>query len=266
MQGLGTTGTPGGYPPTQLWCGVAFYGTAINDLGQLVGYTQAYAGEYQSPFTWTRSSGVELFGDDWPPTHANGISNTRQIVGDDSVDHFHLYGYGHAVAWKDGFMTDLGVLDEQTDPDYWGYTSNANRVKDLGQIVGWSSTSPWWYNAIPTPIHAVLWSNTGAIRDLGTLPGDTYRVAVKINLFGQVVGTSGPTVGLGIRETTAVGRPFIWSQRSGMQDLNSLINRNSGWVLNSAADINIWGQIVGQGTRNGQPHGFLLTPRTFFQF
>ena len=27
-----------------------------------------------------------------------------------------------------------------------------------------------------------------------------------------------------------------------MQDLNALIPSNSGWVLNSATDINLWGQ------------------------
>jgi hypothetical protein len=48
-----------------------------------------------------------------------------------------------------------------------------------------------------------------------------------------------------------------------MRDLNTLIPQNLGWVLTSAADINIWGQIVGSGIRNGRPHGFLLTPKDF---
>ena len=45
----------------------------------------------------------------------------------------------------------------------------------------------------------------------------------------------------------------------------SSINRYLGWLLNSATDINVWGQIVGMGTLNGQPHGFLLTPRNPFK-
>jgi Tricorn protease C1 domain len=61
------------------------------------------------------------------------------------------------------------------------------------------------------------------------------------------------------------GRPFIWSECNGMRDLNTLIRGNSGWLLNSATDINVWGQIVGMGTLNGQPHGFLLTPRNPFK-
>ncbi len=51
-----------------------------------------------------------------------------------------------------------------------------------------------------------------------------------------------------------------------MRDLNTLVRGNSKWVLSSATDINVWGQIVGQGMLNGKPHGFLLTPRAFFKF
>ncbi len=45
-----------------------------------------------------------------------------------------------------------------------------------------------------------------------------------------------------------------------MADLNTLIPRDSGWVLLSANDINNRGQIVGYGRRNGQKRAFLLTP------
>jgi len=45
-----------------------------------------------------------------------------------------------------------------------------------------------------------------------------------------------------------------------MQNLNDLIPSDSGWLLRLAFDINSSGQIVGQGTINGQSHAFLLTP------
>jgi hypothetical protein len=45
-----------------------------------------------------------------------------------------------------------------------------------------------------------------------------------------------------------------------MRDLNSLIPSNSGWSLTIATSINVRGQITGQGTINGEQHGFLLTP------
>jgi uncharacterized membrane protein len=164
------------------------------------------------------------------------------------------------------------------------FSSSANGVNDSGQIVGWSTTSLvsddacWAFgpgDITGCPMHAVLWKASGEILDLGTLPGDLFSSASNINFFGQVIGTSGTTLvfqeaagtarsGLfGDSPTGVVGHPFIWSESSGMQDLNTLISASSGWALNSATGINIWGQIVGLGTLNGKTHGYLLTPRFF---
>jgi probable HAF family extracellular repeat protein len=46
-----------------------------------------------------------------------------------------------------------------------------------------------------------------------------------------------------------------------MLDLNNLIPANSGWFLQAANAINDKGQIVGEGTLNGQIEAFLLTPQ-----
>jgi probable HAF family extracellular repeat protein len=43
-----------------------------------------------------------------------------------------------------------------------------------------------------------------------------------------------------------------------MTDLNSFLPANSGWRLEDATAINDLGQIVGEGTINGQHHAFLL--------
>lgn len=149
----------------------------------------------------------------------------------------------------------------------FGYSSSANGVNDLGQIVGWSTTTPMeseglfgWSGSVP--IHAILWPTSGGLNDLGTLTGDTFSAASKINFLGQVIGISGNTVAESFgNRYEVIGRPFIWTHRSGMQDLNTLISAKSGWVLNSATGINFWGQIVGSGTLKGKPHGFLLTPK-----
>ena len=46
--------------------------------------------------------------------------------------------------------------------------------------------------------HAAIWSN-GFLKDLGTLPGDTYSTAVAINSSGHVVGFSNKEGGSGMR-------------------------------------------------------------------
>lgn len=261
MQGLGTVGFDRSY--WYIWCeNYPFYATGINDLGQVVGYTKS-VDTYQWGVLWTRAAGVTLFGGSWPPTMANAVSNTGQIIGQNSP--FLLFGLGHATSWKSGVATDLGTLGGGAD--VVDYSSSAHGVNDLGQVVGWSTTAPIkrhgcdeFSTAAECPMHAVLWSGSRVISDLGTLPGDTVSAASNINFFGQVIGSSGNTFDGQESGLTVIGRPFIWTRRGGMRDLNTLIAATSGWVLNTATGINIWGQIVGSGTLNGQTHGFLLTP------
>jgi len=254
------------------WCEeLSFYGAGINARGQVVGYTGAY-GTIQYGLLWTSTNGMTVFGGSWPPTFVNVISNTGQMVGQNSTG--ADFGIGHATSWKNGVATDLGTLGGAIVLGDCAFAipavcfgSSADGVNDLGQVVGWSTTSPIsQYES--SPVHAVLWTPSGTISDLGALPGDTSSSAWKINFFGLVIGSSGDTPFFDYGPTSdygfpfeVIGRPFIWSERSGMQDLNTLISAKSGWVLNSATGINFWGQIVGSGMRNGKPHGFLLTPK-----
>jgi probable HAF family extracellular repeat protein len=110
-------------------------------------------------------------------------------------------------------------------------------LDDLGEVVGGSGS------------FAVLWQSdpVHTVESLGALSGQGWSSAFGINDVGQVVGWSGFTA-------------FLWTRENGMQDLNSLIPSNSGWSLSLATAINVRGQITGQGTINGQQHGFLLTP------
>jgi probable HAF family extracellular repeat protein len=273
MQGLGAIEVLQPVDAPFDWCEIPFYGSGINDLGQVVGYTTVYS-TYQYALLWTSAGGITFLAGDlgagnWPPTMANGVNNKGQVLGQSDNSPYA----GHATSWKNGVATDLATLD--------GGASSANGVNDLGQIVGWSTTTLlsedgcWGFglgDITACPMNAVLWKPNGQIINLGTLPGDAFSSASNISLFGQVIGSSGNTVvfqwaegepGVGEAPIAVIGHPFIWTQTSGMNDLNSLISAESGWVLNSATGINIWGQIVGSGTLNGQARGFLLTPRAF---
>jgi hypothetical protein len=269
MQGLGTVGPADlGEAFFPFLCEIPFYGTGISDGGRVVGYTGALEADFQWGFQWTSTRGMTLFGSTFPPTWVNGVINGGQIVGQTGIF------IGQATSWTGGVATTLadlggGVAD---------FSSSANGTNDRGEVVGWSTTVPLvsdcYLDLTGCPMHAVLWTRSGAISDLGTLPGDTFSIASNINnCFGQVIGSSGNTLGSQVAGGTGgsgyqgnegaiavIGRPFIWSAKTGMQDLNTRIPAGSGWVLNSVSDINVWGQIVGSGTLNGQSHGFLLTP------
>lgn len=274
--GMSGLADPTSYPhtPPIFPCQVPLTATSLSLTGQVVGWTHFYQATYQWGFVWTKSGGMSAFGGSWTPTFINQISNIGEIVGQNSQDSdsggLRTMYLGHATTWKNGVATDLGTLGGAADMGYpYGYSSSADGVNDLGQVVGWSTTVP--LNALDYgtgyPVHAVLWNSTGGMTDLGTLPGDLVAVASKINLFGIAIGTSGNTFFFDgwSQPAYVTGHPFVWTASSGMLDLNTLINASSGWTLNSVTDINVWGQIVGQGTLNGQPHGFLLTPQNPFQ-
>src|SRR5262245_26518991 len=64
----------------------------------------------------------------------------------------------HAFSWTAQHgMTDLGVLEG-------GDRSDAFAVNDAGDVVGDSNNAK--------SLRAVMWSRTGDMRELGTLPGD----------------------------------------------------------------------------------------------
>jgi probable HAF family extracellular repeat protein len=247
-------------------CGLYIYAEDVNNYGTVIAGNTDYA-TYKWGYVWKASKGFTTLDTDYE-TAANGINNVGQKVVGQTSDGLFLSELSHAAFWVNGVMTELGTLGGDASDD--SYSSGANGVNDLDQVVGWSSITaaddgPSCWTLICPPFHAFLLKPGAAMQDLGTLPGDTSSVALKVNLFGQIIGTSGNTVaqqdGVPGGTIQVIGRPFIWSERGGMQDLNTLIRVSSGWVLNSVSGINLWGQIVGSGTLNGEPHGFLLTPR-----
>lgn len=272
MRDLGTL--PGGT------FSVAF---GLNDPGQAVGWSNNGQGA-QHAFIWTQSRGMRDLGTlpGGTYSYAFAINSVGLICG--FGDSGTSNGVGDVVIWTaDKEILDLGslpgVLNSQAIfindhnqfvgaalysngtfqafagtisggltalPTLPGATTSlALGVNDAGIIVG-SSNSAKNSNGI-----AVAWDSNLKIYSLGTLPGDSASSASYINDLDQAVGQSTTPSG--------VNRAVIWT-KSGIQNLNNLIPRNSGWTLVYALSINRAGQITGYGTINGQNHAFLLTP------
>jgi probable HAF family extracellular repeat protein len=209
------------------------FATAVNDAGQVVGYSQLLNNAAYHAFLWQGGAMTDL-GTLSGNSYAYGINAQGQVVGYSYLPGNAAY---HAFLWQGGAMTDLGTLG--------GGYSVARGINAQGQVAGFS------YLSGNSAAHAVLWQG-GAMTDLGTL-GGSLGFAFGINDQGQVVGYS-------YLPGNSTYHAFLW-QGGVMTDLNSLLSNDAGWTLTVATAVNPGGQIVGYGTDpDGLTHAFLLTP------
>ena len=210
----------------------------INDAGKILAlqtYFQSYLMVVGSGNNWPQVRLVSGFGQlsqgDDPSWPISSINRLGLMAGSEP---------NPQTNWQSGVIfygtaSSSPVLDVGTEPGQTG--SVLMRVNNLGQAAGYSGT------------HAVLFSNNTLV-NLGNL-GGTYNRAFGINDSGQVVGTASLA--------STASHAFIY-QHGAMQDLNSLISPDSGWVLSEARAINNEGQIIANGIHRGQSRAALMTP------
>jgi len=211
----------------------------INSAGQIAGDSFLSSGLVDAT-TWT-SNKIKNLGGLSKAIFTAGldINDSGEIVGESVLSYGPPFS-SRGFLWNGSTMKNLGTLPG-------GITSIANAINTSGVIVGQSdgtSTAGTW--------HAVLWNTSDKIQDLGLLVGGNYSMAFAVNDSSVVVGY-GNVLG-------NAPHAFVWTSAGGMQDLNDLIPKDSGWVLINANAINSLGQITGYGTKNGYNRAFLLTP------
>ena len=150
------------------------------------------------------------------------------------------------VVWEKGVIHKLPTFGG--DPD-----GVAQEINDKGDVVGGSGTcatfnTNFLYNLVP--VHALLWEK-GKATDLGNLGGKTGQaggnIAYDVNNQGEVVGNSDLP-----GDTTF--HAFLWTKRTGMQDLGTL----SGDVASVSISINDAGSVIGASLdANFNPRAFL---------
>ena len=268
------------------------YATAINDSGQVVGYSRV--GNDLHAFIWQEGSIQDLnipvasLDGGQVSAQAFGISNSGQVIGNAGQ---------YAFLWLNGITTILPpntnrsgaycinnfnqiVGEADTGPNnfyeavYWqngsfnslGIIGNANANNDNGQILyyKWEDGSYWlWQNGNNIPIGTssnVYYASD--INNLAQVVGGSINgwflwengtlTAIPISGGATAINDSGDVVGGGPQ-----GHPYLF--RNGIAvDLNTLIDPSSGWVLNTAIGINNVGDVIGQGTLGGQERAYLI--------
>lgn len=169
-------------------------------------------------------------------TFATGINDAGDVVFNASA--IGDTG-GEAQAWllRDGTYHEIRGLG--------GRRTWASAVAPSGAVTGYSLTSDG-------DTHAFLWE-AGAVTDLGTV-GHAMSQALSANrrrvVVGRLISADAPTTA------------FIWTPELGMSALTDHVELPAWWKLREAVGVNRDGLIIGTGTCDGQPRGFVLRPTT----
>ncbi|GAB4313888.1 MAG: hypothetical protein Kow0059_05300 [Candidatus Sumerlaeia bacterium] len=200
----------------------------INDNGRIVGTTNdSQAFVYSAGVATTLQP---LAGFDHAT--AKAINNDGVIVGA-SLNSTTLKL--RATRWINNVPSELQVLSDGQ--------SQAFDIADNGTIVGVSRD-------LNGNDHAFMITPDNLPHDLGVLPGD---------ISSEALGTNG-TDAVGDSWNNQDGLRAVLFQAGQVKNLNDLIPSGSGWVLQEARAINIYGQICGVGLYHGNGRAFLLTP------
>ena len=236
-------------------------GAAINNSGQVVGYSETVAGILH-PFLYSSNDGMLDLNALLPERsgwslHASinsplRISDDGQITGEGTNNGGARHTYiltPRRTIMDAGRLCPNSFCDSEPDVSaigtLGGQRTQWTSIAEPGRVTGWSLTN--------TGTRAFLYMPQTGIKDLGTLGGRASR-GHGVNKSAQVVGTAETA------DAYPVMHAFRYSEDTGMQDLNTLLPIGSGWELRTARGINDRGQITGSGIFKGQLRAYVLTP------
>jgi hypothetical protein len=213
-----------------------------------------------------------------PQSRTYGINNLNHMVG--SVK--HIGGIPRAAGW----MIGGGFLYPGLQN---GEASDLFSINDADNAAGYVTVGNQQHAAIlfnnqvvqdlHTQIAGAIYSSATSINDQGSVAGNFYRQDLRnhgfyynpelgVQLIENVPGfedirfNRGSNDGIVVGSSGDVLQPYAirWSAATGVVDLNTLIDPNSGWQLDIANDVNENGYIIGTGRLNGVASNFLLKP------
>jgi len=201
---------------------------AINDAGQVVGYSYDSTLGYSTGFLWQDGVTSHL----GLPIGPEDINNLGQIAGSTGL----APSGTQAAVWDGEQIIDLGTLG--------GLLAWAVSLNDLGQVIGVSERAPGGDRVF----YAFLWQD-GVMTDSSALAGALVWNATDINNCGEVLAGG-----------------WIYHPDYGFLILRDLIPAELRWYGLYGASLNDAGQIAGVGNPRGPDGGpaiggaFLLDP------
>jgi len=212
------------------------------------------------------------------PGQVAGVSATNTIA-----ESATGYLAQHPFFWENGKMVDVGTLGGTLGFPWF--------MNDRGQVVGNSSLAGDQIG------HAFVWDKINGMKDLGTLPGQTFSVATWVNDEGEIVGNAdffggghsilwknGKMIDIGLLpgdcssealvinsksqiignsspDCSSDGAAVLWENGEAPVNLNTLITPASLVNVTFPVSLNDRGEIAADGILpNGDVHAVVLIP------
>jgi probable HAF family extracellular repeat protein len=154
----------------------------------------------------------------------------------------------HAVLWENGGVIDIGNLGAE-----WWNTPTA--INQRGDVVGFDGDPAFVEGDI---LHAFIWTRHDGIRPLLPLPG---RVPEHVDSEAYGINELRQVVGVSCDANFVDCRAVVWDHGAVPTDLNDLKAPGYSARLESAKDINDWGEITGRAIdANGVRTAYLAVP------
>lgn len=213
--------------------GTESYALAINDAGQIAGFSRLPGDEILHAFLWSTRSGLIDLGLSSTSGYSEGfgLNNRAEVTG--------LLNVGAGAA---AFRWDArNGMTNLVNPAY--SISEGRAIDDNGLIAG--------HGFVGFTKHALVWPRKGAVIDLGDF-GSGGAEVIGMSAHGQVTGNSALANGL--------HHGFVWTRENGMQDIGTAGGVES-LVRNTSANGNVSGIIRIPAGNDSIYHGFLWTRR-----
>ena len=232
---------------------------AINERGQIAGWSRKEAGGPWFPVLWQVDAGGNVVIKEMP--NGSDINNFGQLVGGSGVSQLDANGdvvethdlgtllppeidAGHGATAINDSAEVVGALCEN-DGSHFGCMNHGFIVRPLDGD-GDGTPDTWFLDENGDGLNDLMVALSSIETGVVNSPND-------INELGQVVGI-----------IHKGNHAFLW-QNDVMTDLHQLVPRKLEWNVREAMAISDLGQIVGQGwlgkRSNKLPHGWLLTPK-----
>ena len=190
--------------------------SAINELGQVVGYSTLDSGETHA-FFWNGGGMIDL-GSLGGNSFASDVNDLGQVIGVYSPT---IPGEERAFIWDNANgMRGLGIIGDRA------LQLGASAINNLGTVVGGYQATDF------DPSFGYIWDEDRGMRPLEFSPSD-------INDAGTIIGH---------RKTSNGLIPVIWDEDRGMRDLNDLFPHDRSvqlpLLVDTVSSINDRGQIL----------------------